>query len=334
MDDYTPIYQGEGQTFNVDPLLVQAVSQVESTENPQAVSHDPKTGAPIAYGHMQLTPPNLQRLGVSNPYDPGQNIHAGTQMLDEALNASGGDLPTALKIYAGGTDQSQWGPNTNSYPAKVGQKYAALVKQQGQQPSTPASSAIDDFLTGKTASPAPSGSPSGASTPAAPQDNIDKFLTGQTGAPASPATTSTATASPTPSPTPTATQPGQGPSQAPTQPGWNTADFIPGVEHGAHALTDLPKEGLMSGAGYLANKLGYPNTWGPDTYASDQNLLSNYNRDYGTGHPMATLGSGLTQVGGTVAAWLLAVLARVLWPVGWLRRSLLWPPLLRASRAS
>jgi hypothetical protein len=181
-NDYTPLFQSAGQTFNVDPLLAQAVAQVESGYDPNATSKDSQ-GSPVAYGVMQVTQPNLSRLNVRDPYNPEYNIPAGTRMLDEALTAANGNVPLALRIYEGGPDQSKWGPQNAAYPAKVAAAYQKLTRQA---PAPAANGdALDDFLQGKTSLPAPtapSGQPqaAGGATPGAPTtpDALDAVLGG------------------------------------------------------------------------------------------------------------------------------------------------------------
>ena len=183
--DYSQIYQDAGNTFNVDPLLTQAVAQVESggeKDPDRAVSRDAQ-GNPVAHGRMQLTGPNLSRLNVIDPYNPQYNIPAGTRVLDEALTASGGDVTQALRIYQGGQDQSKWGPINAAYPGKVAAAYQALkAKQPTAQPDHAAPDGTDIFLSGTGAGAAP--------------DGVDAFLSG-TAAPgtlSAPAATSAPTA--------------------------------------------------------------------------------------------------------------------------------------------
>ena len=61
------------KSFEISPLLVDSVVQVESNYNPFALS--PKG----AQGLMQLMPATARRFGVSNPYDPRQNIEGGVR---------------------------------------------------------------------------------------------------------------------------------------------------------------------------------------------------------------------------------------------------------------
>jgi hypothetical protein len=82
--------------FQVDPQLVDAVIQVESEYNPRAVS---RSGA---MGLMQLIPATATRLGVSNPFDPKQNIEAGVSHLKYLLNLFGGDVALSLAAYNSG----------------------------------------------------------------------------------------------------------------------------------------------------------------------------------------------------------------------------------------
>ena len=71
------------KNFDVNPLLVDSVIQVESNYNPFAVS--PKG----AQGLMQLMPGTAQRFGVTDSFDPKQNIEAGVRYLAYNLGPEG-----------------------------------------------------------------------------------------------------------------------------------------------------------------------------------------------------------------------------------------------------
>ena len=82
----------------LDPTLVQAVIQVESNYNPKAVS---RKGA---QGLMQLIPATARRYGVSDPFDPQQNIEGGVRHLRDLLDIFEGDLNLALAGYNAGVN--------------------------------------------------------------------------------------------------------------------------------------------------------------------------------------------------------------------------------------
>lgn len=60
-------------------------------------------------GHFQITGPNRQRLGITDPNDLGQEAEGAAQMMVEGLKKYGGDLTKALTYYNAGTDPVKLG---------------------------------------------------------------------------------------------------------------------------------------------------------------------------------------------------------------------------------
>jgi soluble lytic murein transglycosylase-like protein len=81
------------------PDLLHAIIGKESSFRPCAVS--PKG----AVGLMQLMPATSQQLGVTDPFDPKQNVAAGSKLLRSLLNRYGEDLSLALGAYNAGPGQ-------------------------------------------------------------------------------------------------------------------------------------------------------------------------------------------------------------------------------------
>jgi len=80
----------------LDASLVRAVVRKESGYNPCA------TSSKGAQGLMQLMPSVQTQFGVTNPYNPQQNVTAGTRLLKQLLDQYGGDLARALGAYNAG----------------------------------------------------------------------------------------------------------------------------------------------------------------------------------------------------------------------------------------
>jgi soluble lytic murein transglycosylase-like protein len=95
---YDSIIEGAAMSASVEPNLLRAVILVESGFNPRAVS---KRGA---VGLMQLMPATATRFGVSNPYDPRDNVRAGARYLKFLIDRFGQDVRLALAAYNAGED--------------------------------------------------------------------------------------------------------------------------------------------------------------------------------------------------------------------------------------
>ena len=80
----------------VNPHLVRAVVQAESSFNPLAVS---RVGA---RGPMQLMPDTATRMGVTDSLDPRQNVFGGAKYLSQLLTRFNGNVALALAGYNAG----------------------------------------------------------------------------------------------------------------------------------------------------------------------------------------------------------------------------------------
>jgi soluble lytic murein transglycosylase-like protein len=110
--------------FEVEPAFAKAVMKVESDFNPQAVSVDG------AIGLMQLMPETAERLGVRNPYQPGDNIQGGVKYLRDLLRQFGSLRLAAAAYNAGEHAVSRYGgvppyDETRTYVRNVLREYEA-----------------------------------------------------------------------------------------------------------------------------------------------------------------------------------------------------------------
>ncbi len=96
---YAQIIRAAAQKHGVDADLISSVITAESDFNPRAVS--PKR----ARGLMQLMPATAAQLAVSDPFDPAQNVDAGTRYLKQLLETYGQDLTLALAAYNAGPER-------------------------------------------------------------------------------------------------------------------------------------------------------------------------------------------------------------------------------------
>ncbi len=93
---YAALLAAAARRHGLDAALLHALVAVESGYDARARS--PKG----ALGLMQLMPETARRYRVRDPFDPGQNIAAGTAYLRDLLGMFDGDLTLALAAYNAG----------------------------------------------------------------------------------------------------------------------------------------------------------------------------------------------------------------------------------------
>jgi soluble lytic murein transglycosylase-like protein len=97
-DTYDDLIVQHARAQGLRTDLVRAVVQVESGYNPSALS--PKG----AMGLMQLMPATAAGLGVKKPFDPAENIRAGTIYLRRLLDRYNNNEELALAAYNAGPE--------------------------------------------------------------------------------------------------------------------------------------------------------------------------------------------------------------------------------------
>src|SRR5690606_34126889 len=116
---YSNLINRYAQQFGVSPDLVARVIRAESSFNPRARSH---AGA---MGLMQLMPATARQMGVTNPWDPEQNIRGGTRYLAEQLRRWNGNVALALASYnAGPANVQRWVRQAKTTDWRVVKRYA------------------------------------------------------------------------------------------------------------------------------------------------------------------------------------------------------------------
>ena len=100
-EQFDALIEQNATAHGVSPHLVRAVIQQESAFNPRARSHKG------AMGLMQLMPATAAELGVSDPYDPSENIRGGVTYLKGLLVKFAQNVELALAAYNAGPNAVQ-----------------------------------------------------------------------------------------------------------------------------------------------------------------------------------------------------------------------------------
>ena len=116
-----------GKRNSVDPLLLYSIMHQESSFKLRAMSYKG------ARGLMQLMPPTAARFGVTNIWDPKQNIEGGARYMRFLLDMFSGDVKLALAGYnAGEGAVMKYGysvppySETQEYVRRIGRRYSLI----------------------------------------------------------------------------------------------------------------------------------------------------------------------------------------------------------------
>ena len=120
-----------GKRNSVDPLLLYSIMHQESSFKARAMSNKG------ARGLMQLMPFTASRFGVTNIWDPKQNIEGGARYMRFLLNLFKGDVRLALAGYnAGEGAVMKYGyqvppySETREYVRRIGNRYSMIRDPQ------------------------------------------------------------------------------------------------------------------------------------------------------------------------------------------------------------
>ena len=120
-----------GNEYCICPELLEAMCQVESNNNPNAVGKDGDTGL------MQIIPRchvvEMKELGVTNLKNPEQNIEVGALYLSELFEKYG-DLPLVLMKYNGVRNAYELNENGKftDYSNKIMELSQQLEREHGK----------------------------------------------------------------------------------------------------------------------------------------------------------------------------------------------------------
>ena len=113
--------------YHIDPLLIYSQMHQESSFKLKATSNKGASGL------MQLMPATARRLGVTNIYDPKQNIEGGVKYMRMLMDMFGQDVNLALAGYNAGEGAVQKYGNTippytetQEYVRRISARYMSI----------------------------------------------------------------------------------------------------------------------------------------------------------------------------------------------------------------
>ena len=129
LKDIDVIIKKASETYNIPEAFIRGVIEIESSYKVKALSHKG------AMGLMQLMPGTAGDMGVTDAYDPFQNVMGGTKFLRILANRFNGDIPKVLAAYhAGGRSVSDAGgipyQGSDGYVRKVLKHYYRIRDEE------------------------------------------------------------------------------------------------------------------------------------------------------------------------------------------------------------
>lgn len=170
--DYSDIIGRASEAHNIDPGLIRAMIDVESSVKPREVS------SKGAAGLMQLMKPTAEELGVTDRFDPEQNIMGGAQYLRQQLDRFDGNETLALAAYnAGAGNVTKYGgvppfEETQNYIKKIADRRKKSQKKisvdefmAGVSAKKSAKISVDEFMAGRQTADIPAEETAGPPAP-------------------------------------------------------------------------------------------------------------------------------------------------------------------------
>jgi soluble lytic murein transglycosylase-like protein len=126
----------------VDSQLVRAVIQKESDGRPCAISSQG------AQGLMQLMPATAEQFDVEDPFDPQQNVQAGTRLLRLLLDRYDNNTALALSAYNAGPSRAEQAGGVPAIPETLEYVSEILAKLGLPGTRTPAEAPLAPAIAG------------------------------------------------------------------------------------------------------------------------------------------------------------------------------------------
>ncbi|PKN57088.1 MAG: hypothetical protein CVU56_12685 [Deltaproteobacteria bacterium HGW-Deltaproteobacteria-14] len=115
---YGPYIEEAARQYDLPEAFIKAIIRIESNYKYRAIS-------PVgAQGLMQLMPVTGREMGVSDPWDPRQNILGGARLLRLLANRHRGDMVKVLSSYCSGSGAVQ---KKGGMPSEAAESYVRAV---------------------------------------------------------------------------------------------------------------------------------------------------------------------------------------------------------------